>query len=400
MEKLMLKNGMKILVDRRKSSTVTIEMSVNVGSNCEQRNIAGISHFLEHMIFEGTKKRSAKQISEAIENVGGELNAATTNERTFFYIKVPKAKMGTGFDIISDMIRNPAFELKILEKERNVVLEEIKMVNDQPLLYQWVLFESNIFKQHPTRNPVYGRVDSVKSISRQQMLRYYRSWYSPSNMTLSVVGDVGNIKALANKYFGDMPSAKALIMKKVTEPKDTKPTIKVEKRDINQSYLVMGFKTVPRLHKDSFVLDVIASVFSKGISGRINEEVRIKRGLAYSVGSVHESKKDYGFFVFYLNCDRKNLETCKSIILDEIRKLDNLGSRELVDAKEHLIGRDILDLEDSHKRADELAFWESLGDARLADRYTKEVKKVTKKDIIRVRNRFFDKNYTMVVIGK
>jgi len=400
MKKLVLPNGLKVLFLKRPSSTVTIEMNVNTGSNNETSDVAGISHFLEHMIFEGTKKRTSKQISEAIENVGGELNAATTNERTFFYIKVPNDKVSLALDILSDMLKNASFKQKILEKERHVVLEEIKMVNDQPLLYQWVLFEKNIFKIYPTRNPVYGNVKSVSSITREKMLRYYHDWYVPNNMILSVVGDADGLLPLIRKHFGDMQQDKVPVLKSLVEPVETRPTIVKEKKDTNQAYLVLGNKTVPRLHKDSYALDVIASVFAKGISGRITEEIRLKRGLAYSVGAIHESRKGYGFFVFYLNCDIKNLALCKKIVLAEVKKLNNLGAKELNDAKDHLIGRDILDTEDSQKRADDLAFWESISDASLADMYTKKIKMVTKKDIIRVRNKFLNRNFTMVVISK
>jgi predicted Zn-dependent peptidase len=400
MRKFKLKNGLTLLFERRDTPTVTIEVSVGTGSNNEPHNVAGISHFLEHMMFEGTKTRTAKQISELIENVGGEFNAATSNERTAYYVKLLSARFDLGLDILSDMMKNPAFDQKSLEKERKVVLEEIKMVNDQPLLYQWVLFESSIFKKHPTKNPVYGRVESVKSISRGQMLSYYRKWYCPSNITVSVVGNVSDPVGKVSRYFGDLPQARVPKLEKVIEPRDSSPTIKKEKRDINQAYLMLGFKTVPRSHNDSFILDVISAIYSKGLSGRINDEIRVKRGLAYSVGAVSESKKDYGFFVFYLNCARQNLELCKSIVLDEVRKLDNLGSREIEEAKSHILGRNSIDEEDSHRRADELAFWEFIRDAKLADSYKDKIKKVSKQDIIRVRDRFLDENYTMVVISK
>jgi predicted Zn-dependent peptidase len=400
MKKFKLNNGLTVVWEQRDSDSIAIEVSVKTGSNNEQPKIAGISHFLEHMVFEGTATRSAKQISETIEDVGGELNAATSNNRTFFYIKLPKNKAELGFDILSDIIRNPAFRKDSLEKERKVILEEIKMVDDQPLLYQWVLFESTIFKKHPTRNPVYGNRKAVKATTRANMLSYYRKWYIPNNMTLSVVGNATGCAHLVKKYFGSMKKGKVSRPKPVSEPIDKKPTIKRQKRDINQSYLVFGFKTVPRLHKDSFALDLISSIFSKGLSGRINTEIRVKRGLAYSVGTHHESKTDYGFFAVYLNCDRKNLELCKSLILQEIKNLDTLTNKEISAAKEHITGRTLLGKEDSQKRAESLAFWESIKDANLADKYLKSIKNVSKKDMIRARDRFLKDNYTIVVIGR
>jgi predicted Zn-dependent peptidase len=400
MRKFKLKNGLTVVWEPRKSDTVAFEISVGTGSNNESKNIAGMSHFLEHMIFEGTKTRSAKEISETIENVGGELNAATSHERTFFYIKLPRKKSALGLDILSDIINNPTFTEKTLEKERKVILEEIKMVTDQPLLYQWVLFQKTLFKRHPTKNPIFGRFDSVKKISRKQMVNYYRKYYTPNNMTLCVVGDSKDLLKTIKEHFGDLKPKKVPAMRKVKEPAEKKPTIKKEKRDTNQAYLLLGYKTIPRKNKESFVFDVISSIFSKGLSGRINQEIRIKRGLAYSVGASHESKKDYGFFVFHLNCNKKNVDLCKRIILDEINKLSNITKKELDEAKEHIIGHTTLDSENSQKRADALAFWEFIKDAKLADLYRKNIKKVTKKDITRVRNKFLDKNYTMVVLSK
>jgi zinc protease len=400
MQKFKLKNGLTVLFEPRKTDAVAIELCVGTGSNNEHKSIAGISHFLEHMVFEGTKTRTSKQISEAIENIGGELNAATSKERTFYYTKVPKNKVSIGMEILADIIKNPLFEPKILEKERRVVLEEIRMTNDQPILYQWVLFEKSLFKRHPTKNPIYGRFDSVKSITRKNMIDYFRKWYSPKNMIISIVGDVKQIRNLVNKHFSGMKQRKVPKIKKTIEPKDKKPTITKNKRDINQAYFVLGYKTVPRSHKDSFVLDVISSIYSKGLSGRINDEIRVKRGLAYAVGANQEAKKDFGFFFFYLNCAKKNLDLSKSIILDEIRKLSNISNKELGEAKDHIIGRNLLDKENSQKRADELAFWEFIKDVKLADQYTKNIRKVTKKDIIRVRNKYFNKNYTMVVLSK
>ncbi|MBN1544559.1 insulinase family protein [Candidatus Woesearchaeota archaeon] len=400
MRKFKLKNGLTVLWEPRRSESVAIEVCVGTGSNNEPRNIAGISHFLEHMVFEGTKTRSAKEISETIENVGGEINAATSNERTYFYVKVPRGKFDLGLKILADIMKNPKFDHQSMEKERKVILEEIKMVNDQPMFYQWILFEKSIFRRHPTRNPVYGRVDSVRSITHKQMVDYYRKWYIPNNMIVSVVGNVNWLSRKVEAVFGDLEPGKIPLSKRVDEPKETRQRIRKERRKVKQDYTVIGYKTVPRTHKDSFVLDVISAIFSKGLSGRVSEEVRVKRGLAYSVGTTHECKKTYGFFATYFNCDKKNVELCKSLILDEIRKLDNIEKKELNEAREHIIGKILVDNEDSQRRANELAFWEFIRDAKLADQYIKNIREVTKDDILRVRDRFLHRNYTMVIIGK
>jgi predicted Zn-dependent peptidase len=395
-----LKNGLKVIIEDRKADTVTIQICVNTGSNNESKADSGISHFLEHMAFEGTNKRTAKQISETIENIGGELNASTSNYKTSFYVKVPKDKAELGLDIISDIIKNPIFEQKIFDKEKKVVLEEIKMIHDQPMMYQWYFFQQNIFRKHPSRNPVPGTLASVKKITREQMKRYHKRWYVPNNMQLTIVGDAQKIKGKIEKYFGDMRPAGIPPTKKIEEPAETKPRLFKEYRNIDQSYVILGHKTVSRLHKDSYTLDVIEAIFSKGLSGRITEEIRLKRGLAYSVGTHHDTEKDCGFFAFYLNTQKKNVELCKSLILEEIKKLSNLGRKELEDAKQHIIGTTLLENENSSKRADDLAFWGTIKDASLADKYLAAIKKVTVADVVKARNKYFKDNYTMIVIEK
>jgi zinc protease len=312
---------------------------------------------------------------------------------------VPFSKKLVALDIISDIITQPIFDHKMFDKEKKVVLEEIKMVKDQPLLYQWVLLESTLFKKHPTRFPVYGNVEAIERMTREDMISYYKKWYTPHNMILCIVGDCSGIKQAISSRFGAFAGKPVDSALHFQEPKDKRPTVKKEKKDTNQAYLLIAYKTIPRLHKDSYALDLLSAVFSKGISGRITEEIRLKRGLAYSVGTMHDSKKDFGFFVTYLNCDRKNLELCKKLVFEQFRKIDDLSAKELSGAKDHLVGRSLLENEDSHRRADDLAFWESIKDVKLADSYCRSIMQVTKKDIIHVRDSYF-KNHTLVVISK
>ncbi len=399
MKKKRLKNGITVLSKHRNTDTVTILVHVGTGSNNEHPKIAGISHFLEHMIFEGTKTRSNREIAEAIENVGGEFNASTANERTVFYAKLPKKHFELGLDILSDILINPSFDPKIFEKEKKVVLEEIKMIKDQPLSYQWVLFEKTLFKKHPTKNPVYGRTETVRKITVEQMKNYYKKWYVPGNMRISIVGNVKNPFPKAEKYFGKMKRKAVPKTKKTKEPAATRKEIKKEKRKINQAYFIMGNKTVPRMHKDSFVLDVIATIFHKGISGRITNEIRVKRGLAYSAGAHHETEKDYGFFAFYLNTDKKNIELCKKIIFEEIKKLNNLETKEINDAKEHIIGKNLVEEEDTERLADQIAFWDFIKDEKMTKEYMYRIRQVTKKDILKARDKYLNKNYTLILLG-
>ena len=170
------------------------------------------------------------------------------------------------------------------------------------------------------------------------------------------------------------------------------------KRKLRNSYVVFGYKTVPRLHTDSYVLDIIQARLGKGQSGKIFDEIRNKRGLAYEVGVHHESSTDFGYFAVYLSADKKNISLIKKIILDELNNLKNVSENEIKEAKGYVEGRYILDGEDTHNKSDELCFWEQINKAELEGKYLTNIRKVSKKDILRVSKNYFTGNYTMVVI--
>ena len=184
----------------------------------------------------------------------------------------------------------------------------------------------------------------------------------------------------------------------IKEPRQKKPMIKIEKKKILSSYIVLGYKTPTRLQKESYVLDVIRAVLGRGQSGKLFNEIRAKRGLAYDVGVQHEPSTDYGFFAVYLGTDKKNISIAKKIILEEFSKLKNISEKDLKEAKDYLEGEFLMQNEDNFHMADKLAFWELIKDASLAKEYLKKVKKVKKEDIARVVNKYLNKNYTMAVI--
>lgn len=400
MEKFELKNGLTIIIEKKPIETTTIQATVKVGSNNENKKINGISHFIEHMLFEGTKKRPNSQIiSNEIESLGGELNAYTCNERTCFYIRVPKKHFDKALDITADILQNPLFNEKNIEKERKIILKEIDLHKDEPRFHQWILFTKTLFKKHPAKLPTYGTVEAVKRITRKDLLNYYHKYYVPNNTIILVVGNFNkNIVNKIKNQFKNLKPKKLSKTKKIKEPKQNKIEIKKEKRKILSSYMVMGYKTPPRKNKDSYVLDVIRSILGRGQSGKIFDEIRNKRGLAYEVGVHHDPSINYGFFAVYLNTDKKNIKKIIQLIIKEFENLKNLTSKELKEAKGFLIGQHILENEDPKELADELSYWESIKDAELLNKYIKEINKINKKDILRVANKYLTKNYTLAMI--
>ncbi len=402
MKKFKLKNGLTIITEKKFTDTITIQAIVKTGSNDENRKNRGISHFIEHMLFEGTKKRAdSRIISNEIESLGGELNAYTSNEKTCFYVKVPKRYFDKALDIIADIIQNPLFNEKNIEKERKIILKEINMRRDEPRFYQWILFTKTLFVKHPAKSAIYGTINTVRKITRTDILAFYHKYYVPNNIILSIVGDiqkVHKIKERIENQFKDFKPSSNILTKKISEPKQNKIIIKKERRKILSSYMILGYKTINRLDKDSYVLDVIQSILGRGQSGRIFDEIRNKRGLAYEVGVHNEHYVDYGFFAVYLNTDKKNIKESTALILKEFDNLKNLTSKELKEAKGFLIGQHILGNEDTHELADELGYWECIKDSRLFDNYIQEINKVTEQDITQAAKKYLTNNYTLVVI--
>ena len=265
MEKHKLNNGIILLFEKKSSKSAAVEVMFKVGSNFESGEIAGISHFLEHMLFEGTKiRKNSREIANEIEKYGGEFNAYTTGDRTAFSIKIINKRFDIALDILSDMISNPLFEEKMIDKEKQVILKEINMVTDDSRLHQWILFQKTLFEKHPAKNPAYGNVKAVKSFDRKRIADYYFSHYIPNNMIISVIGDVKNVKKKIEKYFGNLKPGKLFKRAMVKEPAQKKIKKFVEKKKTLNSYMVLGYKTVPRLHKDSYVFDVITAVLGRG----------------------------------------------------------------------------------------------------------------------------------------
>lgn len=385
--KVILKNGLTVIAKDRPTKSVAIEVSVKVGSNYEPKGKRGISHFLEHTLFEGTKTRTTRQIANEIESLGGELNAITTSERTFFYIIILKKFFNKALEILADILQNPKFDKKSFEKEKKIVLDEINLINDDPKLYQFVLFEKTLFKKHPVRNPVYGVTSDLKKVVLSDLVNYYKKYYLPNNIIISVSGLGPSVVKKIEKAFPLNPHP----LKPKEFPKE-KPTSskKIEIKDIAHSYIVLGYKTVNRKHEDSYVFDVIQSILSRGQSSRLFEEIRTKRGLAYNVGAANEADISYGYFAAYASADISKIPLIKNIMLEQFR-LNNLTAKELEDAKNFIEGHLSLKLENNAEMADWLASWEMVDSVKSAEAYLKKIKKVSSADIKRVIKKYFRK---------
>ncbi len=397
MQKVVLDNGLNVIFKQKKGNSVVVEICINVGSNYEQLNEKGISHFIEHMLFEGTKKRPTnREISNEIEKIGGEFNAYTTNERTCFYVKVLKKHFSIAVDVISDIVQNSIFKESDIKKEKNVVCKEIDMVQDEPRFYQWDLLLQNMFTKHPAKYPVYGHRKVINNLTRKKVLAYFHKYYVPNNMTLSIVGDFKDWKKEIEKKFV-VKKSKLTKQMLVREPQASKNKEVREKKNIASTYAVMGFNATPRTHPDSYVLEIINGILGRGQSGRMFTEIRAKKGLAYDVGTQCIPELTYGYFAVYVSVDKAKLPLAKKLILLELEKLQKVTIKDVNEAKTFIEGEYLLDLEDPQKVADQLLFWEQNKDAKLMNDYVKRIKKVTVADVKKVAKKYF-KNYTFAVV--
>jgi predicted Zn-dependent peptidase len=400
MNKYCLKNGLKIIHEKKPGNVVVVQVMVKVGSNNELPKEKGISHFLEHILFEGTHLRPTnKEISNEIEKIGGDFNAYTSNERTCFYIKVLKKHYSKAVEILADIMQNSVFKEEHVKKEINIVLKEIDMVHDEPGYYQWILLQNNLFQKHPCKNPTYGDKEIVKKLTRDRVIAYYKKHYVPNNMVISVVGNVKDWKQEIVKRF-TFASKNVAKLDYPKEPMQKMNSLLKKRRKIANTYTCLGFKTVSRNHKDAFALEVLNGILGRGQSGRMFTEIRSKRGLAYDVGTQNVGEVSFGFFAVYATIDRKNVNLVRKVILQEIQRIKEISESDLKEAKDFVEGRYLLELDDAQKIADQLLFWEQVRDAGMMQEFLKNIKKVSVADMKRVIEKYFNKHTMVVIEGK
>ncbi|MEK6904994.1 MAG: pitrilysin family protein, partial [Nanoarchaeota archaeon] len=316
--------------------------------------------------------------------------------KTCFYSKVLKKHFSIAVDVLADILQNPLLREEDIKKEKNVVLKEITMIYDEPRYHQWILMQQNLFEKHPCKYPTYGDVRVIKSLNRKKVFDFFTKYYVPNNMVVSIVGDAPKWKKEIEKYF---------VFKKGKVQKTTfpvEPILKKNKKvslkkNIFNTHLVLGFKTVSRAHPDSYVLDVINGILGRGQSGKMFTEIRSKRGLGYDVGTQVLSDNSFGYFAAYAIIDKKNIALVTDLMLEEIRLLNNVTLEEVKEAQDFIEGDYLLEIEDTQKVADQILFWEQVKGADLMEEYLKKIKKVTVNDVKRVAEKYF-KHYTQVVL--
>lgn len=361
-----LDNGMRVVTGHMPHlETVSLGVWVGAGARWEDENENGISHLLEHMAFKGTPSRTAMQIAEEIESVGGDLNAATSLEATCFYVRILKNDVPLALDLLSDILQNPLFEEAELIREKDVILQEIAGVQDSPDDIVYELAQAAAYPGQPVGRPILGTEQSVMSMSADQLRTYMGRHYTADRMVISAAGAVDHdeIVALSSRLFSGIKSADSNNAALPTSPPPTSPAAiyrggtRRSDKSFEQSHIILAFKGLSYLDDEYYTSQVFSGLFGGGMSSRLFQEVREKRGLCYSIYSFSWGLSDTGLFGIHAEAAAENMAQTVNVITDELQRAaaQNPSEAELARAKAQLKAGLLMSLESSSARAEQLA---------------------------------------------
>jgi predicted Zn-dependent peptidase len=366
--------------------SISIGVWLTRGSRHESAENGGIAHFVEHMLFKGTTSRSAEDIAQVIDSIGGQLDAFTAKEYASYYIKVLDEHLPLAIDVLSDIVMNPAFHPDDIEREKKVVLEEIKMVEDTPDDLVHELFTQGFWENHPLGRPILGRPETVESFHADLLRRYFGNAYTAPNFIISAVGNLEHerVRELVEQRFGQVPTRG----ESAGEAAPTVvPKILVRNKELEQSHICLGASSYPQDHDDRYSSYVLNTLLGGSMSSRLFQNVREKRGLAYAVFSGLSAYRDAGSFTIYAGCSNAAVGEVIDLVVEELRGVKNapVPQAELQRAKDHLKGSLMLSLENTASRMSHLARQEIYFDRQFGlDETLQGVERVTSADVQRV----------------
>src|SRR5688500_66869 len=387
-----LDNGLRLITETMPHvRSVTIGVWLMRGSRHESDARSGIAHFVEHMLFNGTDTRSAEDIAQAIDSIGGQLDAFTAKEYASYYIKVLDEHVPVAVDLLSDIVRRPAFAADEIEREKKVILEEIKMVEDTPDDLVHELFTQHFWEGHPLARPILGSPETVEALNRETILKYFAGAYVGSNMVISAAGnlDHGRVRELVEGAFGDLVATGEPFGE---NPPKVSPQVVTRTKELEQSHVCLGTNSYPQSHADRYVSYILNTVLGGSMSSRLFQNIREKRGLAYSVFSGLSAYRDAGNITIYAGCANEAVGEVIDLCVEELRgmKRQTIPDSELRRAKDHLKGSLMLSLENTASRMSHLARQEIYFDRHFGlDETLAGVERVTSDDLRRVASDLF-----------
>ncbi len=375
-----LKNGMTVLHEKRDLPVVAISVTNRFGASHETSNIKGIAHVIEHLVFTGTKTRTHEDISREIEKRGGMINAFTSEDATSFLFKLPSEHLFAGLDIITDILTNPTFGENKFEKEKNVILEEIKMYHDMPQsdIYDRIL---GCLYEKPFGEGVIGSEKTIKPLTRDYVAKFYADHYNSENYIVSIVGQA------------DLPKVCSYLEKKFIRNKKQYVPLPIKKKHghvveeragIDQAHFIWATHAPLSHEKDRYAFEVMDAFLASGMSSKLFLTIREDRGLAYTVRSSFESKKNYGYYAIYVGTTKAAIPEVKKLILEGLQAASKMTEKEFNEAKERLIGLQKISTEESTTVMNDLAFSELATKAEDYYKYEKFIKSVKLEDVRRL----------------
>lgn len=385
-----LNNGLRVLtVPSKESLSFQVTILVNTGAEFETKENNGISHFLEHMCFKGTKKRpTSLDITEGLDSVGGSFDAFTGDEETGYWAKVASKDKDLALDIVSDIYLNSQFPEKEIEKEKGVIIEERNMYRDVPQRYVWDLWHKLLYGNQPAGWSALGLKQNIKKFQRENFLKYYESQYKAKSTIVVASGNFSEREIInqIKDYFRDIRLGKGKIKEQVRE-KQNKPGVLLKNKKTDQTHLILGFRGIDLFDKRRYALSLLNAVFDGGMSGILFQTIREKLGVAYYIHSILSCSSDYGFWAVKAGIDNNRLEEVITSILNEWKKFKTkpVAPQDIKKAKSYIAGKVALRLENVHNVADYLVFQELLKNKiETPDQYLKKIKQVTSHDLQKV----------------
>jgi predicted Zn-dependent peptidase len=390
-----LPNGITVLTEHMPGlRSVTAGIWVRRGSRHETPELNGICHFIEHAVFKGTERRTARDIAVESDRLGGNLDAFTTHEMTGFAVKVADSSLPTAFDLLADLLGHPRFEQTDLDREQRVILEEMKMVEDTPDELLGELFNAAYFPGHSLGRPIEGTAETVSSFSRQTIADFHAREFSPANLVVAAAGNVehDSLVELVESAFGNTAQSVVSSNGREQPPTAAAPILIEQKQELEQAHLVIAAPWPDAKSEDRYAASLLASVVGGGTSSRLWQTVREERGLAYSVGAGGSTFSDVGVFTIYAGTSPEHLDEVLELSLAEMRRVveESIPADELKLAKDQALSSILLALESSSARASALARQEIIHGRRISTAETIEkIEAVTADDLQRVARQFF-----------
>ena len=382
-----LDNGLRLLTERMTQvRSISMGVWLTRGSRHETAECGGIAHFVEHMLFKGTRTRSAEDIAQAIDSIGGQLDAFTAKEYASYYIKVLDEHLPLAIDILSDIVLNPAFSPGDIEREKKVVVEEIKMVEDTPDDLVHELFTQGFWENHPLGRPILGTRETVEAFNVGLLRHYFGNTYSAPNLIVSAVGNLehARVRDLVGEKFASVPRTSGSLNERAPT---VAPKILIRNKELEQSHLCLGASSYPQNHEDRYSSYVLNTLLGGSMSSRLFQNVREKRGLAYAVFSGLSAYRDAGSFTIYAGCSNEAVGEVIDLVVEELRGVKQMPvpDGELQRAKDHLKGSLMLSLENTASRMSHLARQEIYFDRQFGlDETLQGIERVTAGEVHRV----------------